>query len=197
MFFENHDFPWTQTLQDNWETVRDEFQALPKDDYTPWPGTDLYQGKWNTFPFFVPGQRYQQNCNSCPETVKLVEAVIPNITMASLSYLEPGAHIAPHEGFSHAVLRTHLALIVPEGETWLRVGGEQRGWEPGGCFIFDDMYTHEAYNGTEHPRVVLMCDFLRPFKQRTSILGHLRQRLSIKKKMRSQWQRVEDARSDK
>ncbi|MCH2111410.1 MAG: aspartyl/asparaginyl beta-hydroxylase domain-containing protein [Planctomycetes bacterium] len=192
MFFENDDFPWTQSLEEAFPVIRAELDALPKGDYTPWPGTDLNQGKWNTFPFFVPGHRYERNIDLCPETTKLIEAAIPKVTMASFSYMEPGAHIAPHSGFSHAVLRTHLALRVPEGETWLRVGHQTRGWEEGKVFVFDDMYEHEAKNATEEPRIVLMCDFLRPFSKRTSLLGHFRQQLIIRKHMKEQWKKFDD-----
>ena len=192
MFFKNEEFPWTATLEQNWETVLHELDHLPGNDFAPWPGEELYEGRWNQYPFFAPGQDFPKNRASCPETVKLVQQV-PGITMASFAMLEPGAHIKPHKGFSHVVLRFHLALKVPEGEAWLRVGDEKRSWTPGEVFVFDDMYEHEALNATDAPRIVMMCDFLRPFKYRTSLLGHLRQRLVLQRQMRQNWKRVVEA----
>ncbi len=193
MFFRNEDFPFPAVLEREAQTVIGELNALPQGDFAPWPGQDLYEGKWNQFPFFVPGKRFEQNIAMCPKTVELVERSIPNCTMAAFALLEPGAHILPHCGFSHAVLRTHLALRVPEGEAWFRVADEKRNWEVGKVFVFDDMYEHEAYNGTKEHRIVLMCDFLRPFRHRTSFLGHFKQRFVLARQMKAQWKRIQEA----
>lgn len=191
MFLRNVDFPLAAALEDAFPLVKAEFEALAPGRFAPWPDEGLYEGKWNQFPFWIPGKRFPANCEKCPETVQMLETQIPGCTMASFAMLEPQAHIKPHSGFSHAILRAHLGLRIPDGECWLRVADEKRGWREGGSFIFDDMSEHEAFNGTDEPRIVLMLDFLRPWKFRTSILGHLRQRWTVTRQMREHWNRVD------
>ena len=191
MFFRNEDFPLTSALENAFPRINAEFKALAPGRFAPWPDEGLYEGKWNQFPFWIPGKRFDANCEKCPETMRMLATSLPDCTMASLAMLEPKAHIKPHCGFSHAILRAHLALRIPEGECWLRVADEKRSWEEGKAFVFDDMNEHEAYNGTDKMRIVLMLDFPRPWNFRTSVIGHIRQRWSLKRQMLAHWARVD------
>jgi aspartyl/asparaginyl beta-hydroxylase (cupin superfamily) len=56
----------------------------------------------------------------------------------------------------------HLPLIVPHG-CWFRVGNETREWRQGKAFVFDDTLEHEARNGSDELRVVLIFDVWNPF----------------------------------
>jgi len=62
------------------------------------------------------------------------------------------------------VLRLHLGLIVPEprNQVRIRVDDQIAYWEEGKCTLFDDSYNHEVWNDTDHWRVVLFVDFVRP-----------------------------------
>ena len=73
-------------------------------------------------------------------------------------------HIKAHHGSYKGVLRCHLALIVPEPRTdvRMRVGDKMVYWEEGKCVIFDDTHKHEVWNDTDGIRVVLLFDFCRP-----------------------------------
>ena len=62
---------------------------------------------------------------------------------------------------NNARLTVHLPLIVPPG-CWFRVGSETREWEPGRAFVFDDTIEHEAWNGADVPRAVLILDIWNP-----------------------------------
>jgi aspartate beta-hydroxylase len=53
-------------------------------------------------------------------------------------------------------------LIVPEDCGALRVGGEARRWRVGECLVFDDSFVHEAWNDSDHTRVVLIFDIWNP-----------------------------------
>jgi aspartyl/asparaginyl beta-hydroxylase (cupin superfamily) len=55
----------------------------------------------------------------------------------------------------------HLPLIVPEG-CGFRVGGETRAWREGEAFAFDDTIEHEAWNGSDATRIILLFDVWRP-----------------------------------
>lgn len=72
--------------------------------------------------------------------------------------------LVPHEGPWSGVLRMHLGVDIPtdgEGCT-LSVRGEQYQWKDGEVVVFDDTYEHFAINLTDHPRVVLFMDYMRP-----------------------------------
>jgi aspartate beta-hydroxylase len=77
------------------------------------------------------------------------------------SLLRPGAHIAPHNGYTNVRLICHLPLIVP-GHCTLRVGNETRSWREGELMIFDDSIEHEASNGSSELRAILLFDVWRP-----------------------------------
>ena len=55
----------------------------------------------------------------------------------------------------------NLGIDVPDG-CGLRVGGIERRWEEGRCVVFDDSFTHEAWNRSDQPRVVLVVDLWHP-----------------------------------
>lgn len=56
----------------------------------------------------------------------------------------------------------HLPLIVPD-KCAFRVGDETRQWEEGKLLIFDDTIRHEAWNGSDRRRVVMIFDIWNPF----------------------------------
>lgn len=162
MFFEKANFPFTSQLEASWTKIRDEAAALDLTNYLAWPERFLYEDGWKVFGLHAFGRKLQANCALCPETTKLVEA-IPGLTTAGFSRLEPGTHIKPHVGYTKAVLRCHLGLIVPSQDLCqLRVGAETRSWQSGQTFVFDDTVEHEAWNRADSPRIILLLDFLRP-----------------------------------
>jgi aspartyl/asparaginyl beta-hydroxylase (cupin superfamily) len=159
MYYDPSQFPFAAILADNWRKVRNELESLHKSNFIPWPERGLYGQGWDVFGFYAFGKKLEANCAACPETTRLIEQ-IPNLTMAGFSSLAPGTHIAPHVGYTNAVLRCHLGLIVPSGCS-MRVGSETREWTEGGVLIFDDTVEHEVWHRGTSPRVILLADFLR------------------------------------
>jgi ornithine lipid ester-linked acyl 2-hydroxylase len=168
MFFDPALFPFTTTLETQWRVVRDELERLETHHFEEWPEKHLYGEGWDVFGFYFLGRQFPENCQLCPETARLL-ATIPGLKSAGFSVLQPGTTIAPHVGYSPALLVCHLAVIVPD-ECALRVGNEQRQWEPGKCLVFNDMVEHEAWNRSSSRRVVLLIEFARPGAK----LGELR-----------------------
>ncbi len=118
--------------------------------------------KWRACWFYRGGRRVGETAALYPRTSALIDAHSgPDGPLAStlgdcfLSRLEPRGHIPAHNGLCNISLVGHLALSVPPG-CGIRVGSESRGWEEGKCLVFDDTFEHEAWNGSDADRYVLV-----------------------------------------
>jgi hypothetical protein len=170
-FFSPDIYPWTSTLQDNWSRIRteldrqmDRLDSAPNyQDIAPSQRTLTDDDKWKVVVFRVMGHRIEENARTYPETAELIDS-IPGLVYAMLSVLKPGKEIAPHRGPYSGTLNCHLALRVPKqaDQCGIRVGGEVRHWEEGRMLIFNDRYTHDAWNRSDETRVVLLMYVMRP-----------------------------------
>jgi len=158
MFKNAIDYEFTQTLEVNWQVIKQELEQISQTDFLDWPEKYLYGGKgWQTFALYGFGMQFAKNCKLCPETTKLVKE-IPNMVTAGFSLLAAGTHIAAHTGYPDGVLRCHLGLVCCDGCS-LRVGDQVQDWHEGKCLVFDDTTEHEAWNRGDRTRVVLLIDF--------------------------------------
>jgi beta-hydroxylase len=182
-FLESKQFDWVSTLENNWQTIRDELEVvlqytndLPRfQDISPDQGVNISKDNlWKTFFFYGYGVKMQQNCEYCPQTTKIIEQ-IPTLKTAFFSILLPGKHIPEHRGPYKGVLRCHLPLKVPQAreQCGIRVDREVRHWQEGKALVFDDSYRHEAWNKTDEVRVVLFLDIVRPMSFPASIVNYL------------------------
>ena len=180
-FYDPADFPWVKLLEDNWLTIREEIQSLlARNERRLKPYFDkklvFPPTKWKTLGFYFWSYRIHENCRDCPQTARIVES-IPNMTAASLSVLEPGSNINPHQGDTNAIVRTHLGLTIPAPlpECGLQVGREIRGWKEGEALLFCDAHSHTAWNNSAQRRLVLIVDVMRPefADQTNSICSHV------------------------
>jgi ornithine lipid ester-linked acyl 2-hydroxylase len=170
-FFDPESFPWVTRLEAEWMAIRKELDTLmmrreeiPNFQDVSKAQKALTEGdQWKTFFFYSFGNKTEENCARCPETVRLLHR-IPGMKSAMFSILAPGKHIPPHRGPYKGVLRYHLGLIIPgpEGSCRIRVGNQVQCWKEGKSMIFDDSHEHEAWNDTDGYRVVLFVDFVRP-----------------------------------
>lgn len=120
--------------------------------------------KWLSYFFYIYGQRFDKQCNACPDTARLLQS-IPGMETAFFSILSPGKKIPPHRGPYRGVMRYHLPLLVPRhGECGIRVGDETASFQEGVALMFDDTYEHEVWNNTDETRVVLFLDIMRPMR---------------------------------
>jgi aspartyl/asparaginyl beta-hydroxylase (cupin superfamily) len=122
--------------------------------------------KWSAFHLFEDGAPLADHTAQCPATMAalglLDQPSVPGRSPTALfSILRPHTHIPPHSGLSNTRLMVHLPLIVPAGCA-LRVGGERRTWREGEAWVFDDTIEHEAWNDSDLPRAVLICDVWSP-----------------------------------
>ncbi len=179
-FFEPESFPWVPAVEAEWLAVRKELEAvmarreeIPNFQDISEDQKVLTEGEqWKTFWLYAYGDKAEENCARCPETVRILQK-IPGMKSAMFSILAPHKHIPEHRGMYKGVLRYHLGLIVPgpEGSCRIRVGNDVRSWKEGKSMIFDDSHPHEVWSDCDSSRVVLFVDFLRPVFFPASLLN--------------------------
>lgn len=97
----------------------------------------------------------------CPKTTELLSR-IPYVTDAGFSCMEAKSHIPIHtdDGINYEgkkIYRYHLPLLIPD-ECEIMINGEMFNFDK--PFIFDDTFEHQVWNKSEHPRIILIVDFL-------------------------------------
>lgn len=181
-FWDPSSFSWIEAIEQEWLTIRKELEAvlqhreeIPNFQDISYNQKVLTEGdQWKTFWLYAYGEKAEENCARCPETVRLLHR-IPGMRSAMFSILAPKKHIPEHRGLYKGVLRYHLGLIVPgpEGSSQIRVGKDLRCWKEGKSLVFDDSHPHEVWNNANSQRIVLFVDFLRPVPFPLSLLNRL------------------------
>jgi aspartyl/asparaginyl beta-hydroxylase (cupin superfamily) len=157
-----------QLLSENYETIRQEYDALIQ-DMESGSGKDRfqsvtsmnYEGGWRTLVLFYNGHRIPKfPYHLCPTTTKIMETVPLAGRIAGFNRQQPETGIPLHTDGNNMWLTCQMGVYVPEGEkAYIRVGPETRRWKMGECLVYDTTYEHETMN--EHPtqeRVVLHVD---------------------------------------
>lgn len=157
MFCDPTQFDFVRTLEANWQSIKEELDALVPGEFVEWPERQLHGHGWTVYGLVAFGKPLVANCARCPRTAALLQS-IPGMSMAGFSALAPGTTILPHRGYTSQVLRCHLGLVTSP-QAALRVGSEIRTWEAGKCLVFDDTSEHEAWNRGTQTRIVLLVDF--------------------------------------
>jgi len=152
MFYTSNDYPVLKVLEDNYETILEEYQSVAHQT-VPWFEEALHNGKWEAY-----GIRFKDNdlWNACPRTTEIIKS-IPGVYIAGFSVLKAGCYIKPHRGYTSAVWRSHLGLICPD-KCWIKVGDEKYQWKAGEVVVFDDTVLHEAANEGDADRAILIVD---------------------------------------
>jgi ornithine lipid ester-linked acyl 2-hydroxylase len=179
-FFDSSLFPWVRKVEAEWMAVRRELDMLlvhreeiPNFQDISEKQKVLTAGEqWKMFYLYAYGEKAEENCARCPDTVKVLQH-IPGMKTAMFSILAPKKHIPEHRGMYKGVLRYHLGLIIPgpPGSCRIRVGNDIQTWAEGKSLIFDDSHPHEAWNDSDSYRVVLFIDFVRPVFFPVSLLN--------------------------
>ena len=149
------DFAWTATLRRDWRTIRDEALAQTGED-GPLPTACGAIALWRD------GRAVGDDC---PRTLAAL-AAIPGLHDAAFARLSPGAHVLSRRGATKALVTCHLGLVVPrDGGARMRVRDRIVRWAEGETLVFDDTYSHEAWNDAQAARVILHLRFARPLRQ--------------------------------
>lgn len=169
-------FPWTALLEENWETVAAEADALLQSE----AGDDAGWEPRAAHALFLWGYGYRvaENCRPCPRTARLLEQ-IPGLHSAFFSVLEPDGYATGPRAATKGLITCHLALSVPSDWKSCRLCFAARTayWIEGTCLIFDESYRPAARNDSDERRVVLALQIKRPLRRPGRLLGALVLRL--------------------
>ncbi len=178
--FDAKDFPWTGKMESSLQVILAELHQV-LENYTVPSFEDISKeqerivsrNKWKTFFLYAYGKKIESNALICPSTTELVE-MIPGMTTAFFSILEPHSHIAPHRGPYKGVLRYHLGLIIPSDPQlcYIKILNRRHHWIQGKSLVFDDTFLHEAHNDSPEMRVILFVDFKRKFPFPINVLNN-------------------------
>lgn len=179
-FYDRAQFPWLDAIDAAADDIRAELLDVLSDGvetldpYVRMPGNPMDQWRelnhsrrWGVYSLWREGTAFPEHIARCPRTVAALEHAprwdVPrNGPTALFSILDAKSRIPAHTGPVNTRLVIHLPLIVPPG-CGFRVGGQERQWEPGKAFVFDDSINHEAWNDSDTPRAVLIFDIWSPF----------------------------------
>jgi aspartyl/asparaginyl beta-hydroxylase (cupin superfamily) len=179
-FYERSEFPWLPDFETATAAIGQELVDIIREDepgFAPHiqddqqrpvdQGRELnHSPRWSAYHFFDKGRPIEDRCRRAPATIAAVTrlpqaAVALRSPFAMFSALAPRTRIPPRTGVANFRLVVHLPLIVPPG-CGFRVGGETREWRMGEGWVFDDTIEHEAWNDSEDPRYILICDVWSP-----------------------------------
>lgn len=178
-FYEVEEFDWLEPMLGFLPAMKDELARVEEragESFAPYvqrvenrpaPNNPLLDDpSWGAYWFWRAGEVVDANARDCPATMEaLAHAPMPLIAqrspMALWSRLTPGTHIEPHHGLLNTRLICHIPIRTAP-ECFLRVGNETREWAEGIPLIFDDSFEHEARNGGNGVRTVLLFEIWRP-----------------------------------
>ena len=179
-FYERSEFPWLPEFEAATSAIgQDLIDALRENEegFKPYIHYDEHMPldqwrelnkspRWTAYHFYDRGQPVEDRCRRAPATMRAVgllpQAQVPlRSPVAMFSALKPKTRIPPHTGVANFRLVVHLPLVVPPG-CGFRVGGETRQWRVGEGWVFDDTIEHEAWNDSDEPRYILICDTWSP-----------------------------------
>lgn len=179
-FADTAQFDWHEAVEEQTETILAESKALLAEpaNFQPYmrQTTERPQGDvhgllenpdWSTCYLTDLGQPIAERVAQAPVTFKTLDGQVPlcRITTRApsimFSLLRPHSNIPAHTGMINCRFVCHLPLVVPD-HCGFRVGETTREWQVGQLMVFDDSVEHEAWNNSDHDRLVLIFDIWRP-----------------------------------
>lgn len=164
-------FPQLKIIEENWEVIRDEALALYQNGHiaikNDLPASSFYKdNRWTSFYLKAYDCDIPSARALAPKTMALIDQV-PGMNLALFACLNPGKRLGKHHDPFAFSLRYSLGLSTPNDEKCgITVNGKHNTWEDGKGILFDETYSHYAYNDTDKPRIILMSDIDRPMKSR-------------------------------
>ena len=181
----NGKFEWAKQLEADAHIIQDELkQFLNRDalgteadsSTVKWIGPRFviedfghYGPEWKTLGLQDRGLWDGDNVDSFPKTVALLGQCNVPCQEAFFARQGPKSGIKPHSDFNNFILTAHLAVDVPEGQCWIRVGDDKHYWKNGKMCAFDTSIFHSTFNEAETDRFVLLIRFWHPDLTETEV----------------------------
>nr|HAT8712632.1 lipid A hydroxylase LpxO [Legionella jordanis] len=170
-FIDISTFPELQKLQDNWQIIREEAEALMQKSYisasTKYDDigfNSFFRRGWKRFYLKWYNDPMPSALAECPKTLEIIQQ-IPSINAAMFTLLPKQSFLYKHRDPYAGSLRYHLGLLTPNSkECCIYVDGESYFWQDGQAVLFDETYIHSAENKTDQDRLILFCDIQRPLR---------------------------------
>jgi beta-hydroxylase len=115
--------------------------------------------QWNQYDQYCKANHFQR---IRPVIDSLMASEQHGVISVFFSCFAPGMKLALHVNNDPYMYRSHLGVIVPEGEVAFKVCDEVVKWREGSVLAFDPIHPHTAWNLTDQPRIVLIVDFFKP-----------------------------------
>ena len=128
------------------------YYELEVDNKIIWDGIILAT-KANLFKKFnqtYVGRKYFSN------TLSLLKSYKEVITVSIARF--PSNRIIPIHKGNRELVRIHYGIDVPDGDIAFTVKGEEKKWENGKVFAFNDFYEHGGWNNANSDRIILIVD---------------------------------------
>jgi len=158
-------FPHLHELRQVYSQIRAETEAAlqhakPLSRELPFKG--ISDEKWKAIHLKWFGKVSPGASELFPSTLRALETM-PEVQVAMISIMEPGAKTTLHFGASRLCLRYHLGLTTPNDPACnIEVDGQPYHWRDGEDVMFDDTFLHQVHNNTGKTRVILFLDVERP-----------------------------------
>jgi hypothetical protein len=161
-------YDWVHGLEKNYETIKKELFSYQKKQVAEWlPPRDAsgeaYGPEWKTLGLQDRGVwEDHSRLKYFRKTQKLL--IDNDVPCQEVFFARQGAGsgIAPHTDKNNFIITCHIALDVPEGECWLKVGKDKYFWKNGEGVVFDTSIEHSTANEADTPRHVLLVRFWHP-----------------------------------
>ena len=172
-------YPWREAIEAQTETILFEGRALMADpaNFLPYmqqtkerPQGDVHgllgNPDWRTCYLTDKGQPIPERVALAPVTFSALDQTVPLCRIGTrapsikYSLLRAHSNIPAHSGMVNCRFVCHLPLMVPE-HCGFRVGATTREWSFAELMVFDDSVEHEAWNNSDHDRLVLIFDVWR------------------------------------
>jgi beta-hydroxylase len=172
-YFSVGQFNELQTLEQNWQVIRDEalqllelqkIRAAERNDDAGF--NSFFKNGWKRFYLKWYDASHPSAERFCPRTVALLRQ-LPSVKAAMFAELPPGGKLNMHRDPYAGSLRYHLGLVTPNSDNcFIEVDGQRYSWRDGQSVVFDETYIHWAHNGSDSNRIILFCDIERPMRYR-------------------------------
>ncbi len=179
-FLPLENFPELTALQQNWQKIRDEGEALrnlqqikTSDKFNDAGFNSFFKTGWKRFYLKWYDEAHPSAQELCPFTTGLLRT-LPCVKAAMFAELPDGSRLPRHRDPYAGSLRYHLGLATPNDERcFIDVDGVRYSWRDGEAVMFDETYIHYAENSSGQPRMILFCDIERPMRHRwTQAVNH-------------------------